>query len=94
MRKLIAICLILTACAHRRPVLPDVKDVTVAREAPGPKCRSMGPIGGRTQSARGTREDALKDLKLEAANKGANYVVVGQWSAYGTAVTGEAFTCP
>jgi len=40
------------------------------------------------------REDALADLKKEAANKGANFLVVRQYSAMGTAVTGEAYLCP
>ena len=54
----------------------------------------MGKISGRANSSKGTQEQALEDLKREAANKGANYVVVKQYSDLGTAVTGMAYECP
>jgi uncharacterized protein YbjQ (UPF0145 family) len=54
----------------------------------------MGSITGTTPTVKGTQEEALEDLKREAANKGANYVVVKQYSAYGTSVTGLAYECP
>ena len=94
MRILIIFGLLLTACAHRRPVLPDVNDVRVAREAAAPKCKELGPLEGRTSSAKATRDDALADLKREAADRGANYVQVQTWSTYGTAVTGVGYVCP
>jgi Domain of unknown function (DUF4156) len=84
---------ILTGCASRS-VLPDSQSVKVSREQPDAKCKEMGPITGTVASAKGTQEQALEDLKKEAANKGANYVVVKQYSAYGTSVTGLAFECP
>lgn len=94
MRRLVVASLLLTACAHRRPILPDVKSVLVAREAAPPECKEIGPVEGRTGSVRGTREDALDDLRQEAANRGANYLQVGTWSSYGTAVSGVAYVCP
>ena len=42
---------------------------------------------------KGTQEQALGDLKREAANKGANYVMVKQYSDLGTSVTGIAYEC-
>ena len=45
-------------------------------------------------SPKGTAEDALNDMKKEAANKGANYLQIKEYSSYGTAVTGIAFKCP
>ena len=96
MRKTISFCLglmVLSACASRS-VLPDIKEVKVSREAPSAKCKEMGAITGTTTSAKGTQEQALEDLKHEAANKGANYVMVKQFSSYGTNVTGVAYECP
>ena len=83
----------LTACASRS-VLPSAKEVKVSREAAGKNCKEVGKLTGSTASAQGTQEQALEDLKREAANKGANYVVVKQYSDYGTAVTGIAYECP
>ncbi|HMN69138.1 MAG TPA: DUF4156 domain-containing protein [Bdellovibrionales bacterium] len=85
--------MLFTACASRS-VLPDQKEVKVSREAAPSKCREIGAVNGRASSTKGTQEQALADLRQEAANKGANYVVVKEYSAYGTSVTGVAFECP
>lgn len=85
--------LMLSACASR-PIIQTTKDVKVSREEPGSDCKPMGKLTGTTLTARGTQEQALEDLKREAANKGANYVVVKQFSDYGTSVTGVAYECP
>ena len=84
--------LALVGC-RSRSVLPDVREVKVSREAADSKCREIGKISGTTASVKGTQEQALEDLKREAANKGANYVVVKEYSAYGTGVTGVAYEC-
>lgn len=86
-------CVLITACSSRA-VLPDVDEVKVSRDEPSAKCREMGKLTGTATSAKGTREEALEDLKKEVANKGGNYVVVKQYSDYGTAVTGVAYECP
>ncbi len=77
-----------------RSVLPDVGEVKVSREAAHKDCREIGKITGTTSSVKGTEAQALADLKKEAANKGANYVVVKEYSSYGTSVTGIAYECP
>ena len=82
----------LGACSSR-PVLPDSKDIKVSRETPDKSCLELGNLTGRTATIKGTREQALEDLKQEAANKGANYVMIKQYSDSGTAVTGIAFEC-
>lgn len=89
----IASVLGISACASRS-VTPEAKEVKVDRAAPGKDCRELGTISGTTSSAKGTREQALEDLKQEAANKGANYVMVREYSSYGTTVTGTAYECP
>jgi hypothetical protein len=85
--------LVLTSCASK-PVIPSAGDVKVSREDASPKCKEIGKLTGTTMTAQGTKEQALEDLKREAATKGGNYVVVKQFSDYGTAVTGIAYDCP
>ena len=83
----------LTACSSRS-VMPDAEEVKVSREAADEDCKEMGKITGTTSSVKGTKEQALEDLIQTAANKGANYVMVKQYSAQGTSVTGIAYECP
>ena len=90
---LIALIALLTACGSRS-IKPDVNEVKLSREKPKAKCKSLGGISGTTVTAKGTQDEAIEDLKRDAANKGANYIYVQQFSSYGTTVTGEAFECP
>lgn len=90
---LLAIGVVVSGCKSRS-VLPDAKEVKVSREDADKDCKEIGTITGTTGSTKGTQEQALEDLKREAANKGANYVVVKQYSSYGTSVTGIAYECP
>jgi hypothetical protein len=75
-------------------VLPEKSNLKVSRDEPSKNCQLIGKLEGRAASTTGTKEDALEDLKQEAANKGANYLKVEQYSAYGTSVTGLAYKCP
>ncbi len=79
-------------CASRS-ILSDSKAVKVSREEPDKSCREIGKLTGNAPTAKGTQEQALEDLKRETANKGGNYVMVKQYSDYGTAVTGIAYEC-
>ena len=92
---LLAACGLLSGCSSRS-VMPNKDGVEVSREAPDKddKCRKIGRITGTSGSAKGTREEVLEDLKQTAANKGANFVVVKQYSPQGTSVTGVAYVCP
>ncbi len=85
--------LLVGACSSRS-VTPDTKEVTVTREAADKDCKEIGKVTGTTMSTKGTAEEALADMKQEAANKGANFVVVKQYSANQTSVTGLAYECP
>jgi uncharacterized protein YbjQ (UPF0145 family) len=89
---LVIMGLILCSCAGRS-VVPNVEEIKVSREAAGKNCSEIGKITGTTSSIKGTAEDALSDLKKEAANKGANYVMVKQYSDHQTSVTGIAYEC-
>lgn len=95
MPKLILFFAVLTlfGCSSRS-IKPDINEVKVSRDEPSSKCKEMGTIEGTTRTAKGSQDEAIEDLKHEAANKGANYVWVKQFSSYGTAVTGRAYECP
>jgi hypothetical protein len=83
----------LSACASR-PVLPDTKKIKVTREAVDKDCQDLGNMTGRVASKTGTPEQALEDLKTEAARRGATHVLVREYSALGTAVSGTLYACP
>lgn len=88
-------CLTLTQGCSTRPVLPDSSDVKVSRTAPkDERCESIGPIEGRSLTAKGNPEEALKDATNAAAHKGANFVHIQSYSETGTAVRAEGFVCP
>ena len=85
--------LILPSCASRS-IKPDEKEIKLSREAADEDCKELGPVSGTTMSKTGTTEQAIEDLKKDAANKGANYVIVKEYSGYRTTVTGVAYDCP
>lgn len=74
--------------------LPQEDNVKVSREEADKDCTFISKLEGRSMSKTAKAEDALKDLQKEAANKGANYLVVKEYSGMGTAVTGLAYKCP
>ena len=83
----------LVSCTSQ-PIIPKSTDIKVGRSAPGDKCKEIGLLRGTTMLTSGTKEEALEDLKKMAANKGATYVKVEQFSALGTSVTGFGYKCP
>lgn len=86
----VSVLLMFAACSHK-PIL-DEDDVKIVREEPS-DCENVGTVTGRTMYANGSREEAIKDMKREAAEKGANYVKFGQQSGTGTVVTGTGYKC-
>lgn len=76
--------------------LPDKENVKVSREKPeaDDKCEDLGKVQGSSISVQGTAEQALEDMIQEAADKGANFLFVDQYSAQKTSVTGLAYRCP
>jgi uncharacterized protein YbjQ (UPF0145 family) len=74
--------------------LPAKENLKVSRDAADKDCHLLGKMEGRTQSKTPDQEAALEDLKQEAANKGANYLQVLEYSSLGTSVTGMAYHCP
>ena len=85
--------LILAGCSHQA-IVPEAKNVKIQREAPSKDCRSLGHVEGNVIHATGKIEDAIEDMKLDAARKGANYVQMGETSALGKNVAGVAYQCP
>ncbi len=85
--------LILAGCSHQA-IVPEAKNVHLQREAPSKDCRNLGHVEGNVIHANGKIEDAIEDMKLDAARKGANLVQMGETSALGKNVAGIAFQCP
>lgn len=83
---------LLTSCSSH-PIKPESKNVEVSRNAAGKSCKEIGRVEGRTKNIKGTFEEALEDLKLDAARKGANYVQIEQTGAMGQSVAGLAYFC-
>ena len=83
----------LSGCGSH-PIKPEGDNVKITREAiDDDDCKEIGPVEGRVSSAKGTFEQALEDLKLDAARKGANKVKIETTSGTGTAVRGIAYFC-
>ncbi|MCB9071979.1 MAG: DUF4156 domain-containing protein [Bdellovibrionaceae bacterium] len=82
----------LEACSSH-PIKPEADNIKVSRDEADKDCKELGDVEGRVKSVKGTFEEALEDLKLDAARKGANYVQIKQSGAMGQAVRGTAYWC-
>ena len=74
--------------------MPEAKNIKLSRENPDKDCREIGRVQGSVSTTKGTLEQAIEDMKLDAAKKGANYVRMESTSAYGTSASGTAYQCP
>ncbi len=93
MKKTLLALLFLSACSHQA-VIPEAKNVKVARENPSSDCRELGRVVGQVKTMSGSIEQAIDDMKLDAARKGANYVRMEATGAMGTSASGTAYQCP
>lgn len=86
--------LLLTACGSQ-PIMPTKEDVNVTREdlSKNKSCEDLGTVAGKSMHTTGGKEQALEDLKEQAANKGATDIQVHQFSDMGTSVTGTLYKC-
>lgn len=82
----------LVSCSHE-PVIAEAKNVKVAREKPSSSCEEIGLVTGKTASDKETVVDAIEDMKLDAAKRGANFVRMQSTGAMGTSVSGTAYHC-
>ena len=95
MKRIVAssLLLLLASCSSQ-PIIPEGKNVKITREDPDESCRLIGPVQGSVKTAVGTIEQAIEDMKLDAARKGANFVRMEATSALGTSASGTAYQCP
>lgn len=85
--------LALLASCSSHPIKPEGKNVEVSRNEASKDCKEIGRVEGRVKNTKGTFEEALEDLKLDAARKGANFVKMEQTGAMGQSVAGVAYFC-
>jgi hypothetical protein len=84
----------LLSCSSK-PILPESKSVKISRDAAAQSCIDLGVVYGKTLNSIGkVEEQALNDLKENAAKKGANYVYLQDYGAQGSSVKGVAYNCP
>lgn len=83
----------LTGCSSQ-PIVPEAKNIKLSRESADKDCVEIGKVQGAVSTTSGTIEQAIEDMKLDAARKGANYVRMESTSALGTSVSGTAYQCP
>ena len=91
---LFASSLLLLAACSSQPVIPEAKNVEVSRNEADKDCKEIGRVQGSVSSTKGKIEDAIEDMKLDAARRGANYVRMEATGAMGTSVSGTAYQCP
>ncbi len=84
--------LVLISCSSQ-PIVPTAESVTVSREDADKDCREIGRVIGNTSTANGTIEQAIEDMKLDAARKGANFVRIESTGAMGSSIAGTAYQC-
>ncbi len=88
-----AFALTIVGCSSH-PVVPEAKNVEVSRKDAKADCQDLGPVQGSVKTAKGTIKQAIEDMKLDAARKGANYVRMEAAGAMGTSASGTAYRCP
>lgn len=98
-RKLMVALIALTAtmaigACSSQPIIPEAKNIKLSRENPDSDCVEIGKVQGSVSTNKGTIEQAIEDMKLDAARKGATYVRMESTSALGTSVSGTAYQCP
>ena len=86
---LCAFLFILAACAGR-----SHSHVQVSPQYPSGNCREVGQVIGNANSRQNNaREQALDDLRYQAAQRQADYVRLIAVTAHGAAARGVAYRC-
>lgn len=83
-----AIFLLLASCQTK-----PSGHVTTGPTYPKGDCEELGQVIGTSGTRKDAKENAMADLRHEAANLGGNYVRVVAVSAYGAAARGIAYRC-
>jgi len=82
----------LGACASD-PKRPDGSNVRVSSENPPKDCDQLDQVVGTSATTGNAYNNALADIKKEAASKMGNYVKIVAVSAHGSAIRGMAYRC-
>ncbi|MCC6137432.1 MAG: DUF4156 domain-containing protein [Bdellovibrionaceae bacterium] len=95
MKQILTVIFLISALfgCSSHPIKPEADNVKVSRDEAHKDCKEIGPVEGRVKNVSGKFEEALEDLKLDAARKGANFVRIEQTGATGQAVRGTAYFC-
>lgn len=67
--------------------------VQVSRNFPGGACQEIGQVIGNANTRDNAEEQALDDLKYQAAQRSGNYVKLIAVTAHGSAARGVAYRC-
>lgn len=94
MKKMLFLLLLFLSACTSHQILPEKINVQVSRDEPAKNCKPLGLVQGRSTKVNGTSEEALIDLKKDAALKGANYVVYETMGAFGGYMRGQGYYCP
>ena len=90
----LAVSFVIVSGCSSTPIVPAAKNVKVSRDDADKDCQEIGTVQGSVQTKSGTIEQAIEDMKLDAARKGANYVRMETTSSYGNSSQGTAYYCP
>jgi hypothetical protein len=88
-----ALVLTISACSSQ-PIIPEAKNVKLSREDADKDCREIGLVQGTVSTTHGTLEQAIENMKLDAARRGANFIRMESTGAMGTSASGTAYQCP
>lgn len=84
--------LVMASCASD-PKRPDGSNVRVSNDRPRGDCEQIDQVVGTSATTGNAYNNALADIKKEAASKTANYVKIVAVSAHGSAIRGIAYRC-
>ena len=85
---LVIIFVLLTACQSK-----PYGHVRVSSSYPEGRCDEIGQVIGNSSTFKGAKEQAIDDMKYQAAQLEGNYVKLTAVTAYGTSVRGIAYRC-
>ncbi len=68
--------------------------VQVASGYPPGICEEIGQVIGNATTYKDAKEQAVEDMRFQAARRNGNYIRLVAISAHGTAARGVAYKCP
>ena len=89
---LIFSAIVFSGCSSQS-ITPNKDEIKVGRGDADKDCKPLGKVTGASISLKTGHKESLEDMKTLAANKGATYIKVLQYSDNGGSVTGLAYQC-